>query len=368
MPTYKEDYSGLSAAAGALEGFSDSFMKGLEFNARLKSEAEKAKREAQDLAIKAHKEKIVFDPTTGAVSDRPLNREERVSQEIGAGEHGVRLRRDESGNVTDWSYDPNSPKMIAAKTAGQIGLNRNDRAQENLENRKDIVDRREHENVLRRINSNPNVKQRLTQYQNLGNSLNLITQSDSLTPQQIMEFQQAVRSNLGIKGTSGIGERDETYFKTLGMNAANWKQFLTGDPAKLSKDSSLMHHFKQLAQIEQSSIAGQFDKSLKAASGGHKSMYDRRPDLLADLQDAVVHQKGQLEPVPQAPEAQGLVAPGLVSPKKGFLSGLVDKGKEMIGMGQEHPQDQEALTWAKEMLKQNPNDPKAQAILKANGL
>lgn len=222
---------------------------------------------------------------------------------------------------------------------------------QSLDLRKDAIDRREHERVLTRINSNPNVKQRLTQYQNLDNALKIITDTDSLTPNQIHEFQQAVRSNMGIKGGGGVGEREATYFNSMGLNAANFGQFLTGDPATLAKDTKLMNHLKNMAQVEQKNIRGQFDKSLKAASGGHASMYGRRPDLTEDLKDAM---GGQME--------QMSAPPGLVQGQPGapVQQGVMQGQPAAVA----HPQDTVAIQYAKT----HPNDPNSAEILKRNGL
>ncbi len=367
MADFLQDYSNLAAAGSAFEGFAKGFsdaqdkkMKRMQSEAELEATKAKLERDQDQEKLNLFKEGYKKN-ASGDFQEAPLSPRLRSANKLKAfGEGAQETGVDENGTPTGYTVDPTSPKAVAARTASQIGLNRNERAQEGVEIRRDTIDRREHERVLSRINSNPNVKARLTQYQNLDNALGIITQSDSLTPQQIYEFQQAVRSNLGIKGSSGVGEREETYFKTAGLNAANWKQFLTGEPANIAKDSKLLHHFQQLAQIEQQNISGQFDKSLNAAAGGHKSMYDRRPDLKEDLKDAVNAQREQMQ-APQQP--QGLIQQqGLVG------GGLVRGGAAQAPAAAPHPQDQMAVQWAQQQLKQNPQDPKALAILKANGM
>lgn len=378
------DYSNLAAAGSAFKGFAEGFenaqdrkMKNMEREAQMRAldtrmqrekdqtdienrraaiqertEAAKSAKEAQDASIAAYKQKLIVGPD-GKVTPRtnydPMEQAEAQRHDI---VQGYNTKFGPSGEYLGTEVDPASlkAKQAEAKIAAeaqarsfreksfdlrqQDSEKRNERQDKGLDLRNDVVDRREHERVLSRINANPNVKQRLTQYQNLDNALGIVTQSDNLTPQQIMEFQQAVRANLGIKGSSGVGEREETFFKTLGMKAENWKQFLTGDPAMISKDSNLIHHFQNLAKIEQQNISSQFDKSLGAAAGGHKSMYDRRPDLKEDLKDAMQLQKEQIAPS---------VAPqGLVS----SAQGLVGQQGLVKGAPQAAPQDPNIAKYA----------------------
>jgi len=162
-----------------------------------------------------------------------------------------------------------------------------DYQQERLNNQTDFRDRGEHEKVLGRLASNKGMKDRINQYQNLSNSLALVENAENLTPQQVDEFQQSVRSNLGIKGTGGVEERAKTFIDTLGLSAARWSQFLTGDPADIAKDSKLVKHIIDLAKVEQQNIKGQFGKMVDTAAKGHSSMYKRRPDLRSDLEEAM---------------------------------------------------------------------------------
>ncbi len=226
----------------------------------------------------------------------------------------------------DFVPDPGSPKQIAAKLGAGRRQDTNDYRNDSLDLRKDTVDRREHERVLTRINSNPNVKTRLQQYQNLDNTLSNIANADHITPEMFDEAQQAVRANLGIKGTSGVDERSNTQMKAMGLNTERWGEFLSFKPGDIGKDNQFLAHIKNLANLEKQNISKQFGKSLEAASSGHKSMYARRPDLMDDLKDAIGAQTSQIDSAPsqQAPPAgmvtasplqkatapQGMVGPG----------------------------------------------------------
>ncbi len=352
---FLEDYSGISAAGSAMQGFfkgmqdiEDRNLKHQEMDAKMKSYQSEMQRHATESALKMREQGLQQDPGTGQIVDAPPTQKQKTDRRLKEIAEGVK----QDPNTGDYVSDPTTPKMKGIE-ASKVKFDSNEEYRKHtIGDRNDTKDRREHERVLTRVNSNPNVKARLTQYQNLDNALKTITDADSLTPQQIMEFQQAVRSNLGIKGTSGVGEREETYFKTAGLNAANWKQFLTGEPAAIAKDSKLLNHFKNLANIEQQNISKQFDKSLGAASAGHASMYSRRADLKADLMDALSAQKEQVG-------GQGLVSPGMISP------GLV-RGPQ-VGIGtpsaNSHPEASAAEQWARS----NPQDPRAQEILKRLG-
>ena len=347
-----DDYSGISGAGAAFQGFAKGFqdakdheLKRQEFDAKMKAHAAQVERDATEAAIKMREHNVQKNQLTGALEDAPLTPRQQSAQRLKEISEGVKI----DPKTGDYVTDPTTPKMKGIE-ASKVKFNTNQEYRQSLiDDKADTKDRREHERVLTRISSNPNAKARLTQYQNLDNALKVITDAESLTPQQIHEFQQAVRSNLGIKGTSGVGEREETYFKTLGLNAASFQQFLTGDPANIAKDSKLLKHFIDLARVEQKNIAKQFDKSLGAASAGHASMYARRADLKADLQDALSAQRESLGLVPGGMVGQGLVG----EPKAG--AGTTSPA---------HPQDNAAIKWARE----NPSDPRSAAILKANGL
>lgn len=166
------------------------------------------------------------------------------------------------------------------------------------------LDRRIHQQVMNNLNNNKDLNQKITSYNNLNNSLSLLLNTKHLTPQQIREFQQAVRGNLGIKGSGGVGEREATYFDDLGLHADAWKQFLTGNPADIAKDSSLVQHLRDLAGQEQSNIGEQFNNRIDQLTSGNESMYDRRPDLRQDLLNKVKNTKGMFKKPASLVEAE----------------------------------------------------------------
>lgn len=163
----------------------------------------------------------------------------------------------------------------------------------------DRMDRMTHNRVLQRLASDQVTKQRLTQYQNLDNALNSLLKAKNITPQSLHEFQQTIRSNLGIKGTSGVIERGNTYMNGLGLKIDEWNQFLSEIPADVDKNHPFVKHFKDLARREQSNIRSQIMDRLDALSEGNGSMYDRRPDLKRDLFRAKAAYTKMVPPVSQ---------------------------------------------------------------------
>lgn len=168
-----------------------------------------------------------------------------------------------------------------------------------------------HSKVVQKIQSDPNLNQRFNQYTNLSNALSNFEAADHATPQAFDELQQAVRANLGIKGGSGIGERELTQMNSLGLNAERMKQFLTGNPADIAKNGPLVQHLTNLVKLEQQNINGQVGKQLNSLSAGHGSMYKKFPELKADLEDAVSQRGNMFAPIGQQPAAAPSVDPGL---------------------------------------------------------
>ncbi len=371
MADFLTDYSGIAAAGEGFKSFAQAYqdaqdrqVKKQESQAKINAMNAQMDRDAQDQALKTHRDGFKQGPG-GPTDLQPdqLNPKEQMDNQLKVFGEGGKIQKDAEGN-TSVVMDPNTPKAMAAKGMQAQRQTSNGFREESLDVRKDTIDRREHERVLTRINANPNIKTRLQQYQNLDNTLSNIANADHVTPEMFDEAQQAVRANLGIKGSSGVGERENTQMKSMGLNAERISEFLSFSPADIGKDNKFLGHIKNLAELEKKNISGQFAKSLEAASAGHKSMYTRRPDLMDDLKDAISAQSGQLDSAPQ----QSAPPQGLVQPQRGFLG----KVGGMLGFGQPaqasapaaapHPQDAAAMQWIQQ--NQNNPDPKIQERVK----
>jgi hypothetical protein len=212
-----------------------------------------------------------------------------------------------------------------------------------------------HQRVLAKLKGDPQMIKRLGQYQNLSNALNNVVAADNLTPQQIDEFQQSVRANIGAGG-GGVGEREHTYLNSLGLNAERFKQFVTGDPAQIAQDDKLVTHIKQLARLEQQNITNQMDKRINVLTAGNKSIYDRRPDYKSDLQDVISAAKDQF--TQEEPPSVATHSPATSSDV-----GIPGVSSAKASNIKPHPQDSVAVQWAKA----NPKDPRSAKILMMNG-
>lgn len=182
------------------------------------------------------------------------------------------------------------------------------------------IDMMAHNKVVTAIKNDPVLKQRLAAENNINNALSVVSDPNvKVTPQQVQELQQTLRRNMGITGSSGVGEREETYIKTLGMNVNNIKQFLSGSPQDVSSNKDLMNHFKDMAKIEKNNIENQMQKRLGVVSGGYGSMYKRRADLKGDLDELVQSASGQFGTDMQGLNGPLQESPGLINQKPGGL-------------------------------------------------
>lgn len=188
----------------------------------------------------------------------------------------------DAGKITTQMIE-NHAKLKTAEKKGEM----TDFQYANLELRKDNADKGQHRIAILALNNNKALNDRLGQFQNLKNSMSIITDAKKVGPQQIHEFQQSLRSNLGIKGTGGVDERDKTYFDSAELRFEDWKQFLNGTPADIAKNSEMMKHLIDISNAERKSISAGVDNMVDRLAAGNASMYKRRPDLWADLLEKI---------------------------------------------------------------------------------
>lgn len=366
------DYSNTAAAGAAFEGFAkalgdaqDKAIQRREHEAKLNAMQTQMEREKAQTQIEAFKNGLA-PSATGGFEPRALAPRERAQNQLKAAGEGYKSTgTDELGYDTGYEFDPNSAK------GKQIDAS-NGYKREGLDVRRDRMDRGEHQQVINAVNRNPTLKSRLLQYQNLENALSNLTNAEHITPQQFHEAQQSIRSNLGIKGTSGVDERSGTYLNSLGLKSDNWNQFLTGVPQDMKPNDPFLKHIKNLAGLEQRNARAQYQKALQAASGGHSSMYSRRPDLQADLEDAILRQEQQIGP------AQGAQPTSLVQPKSALVPfglGVGPHPEPQVPQEQApapHPQDAAAVQKAQAILNDKNARPedhqKARMVLQLNGV
>lgn len=183
------------------------------------------------------------------------------------------------------------------------------------------IDEMNHTRVVNNLKNDKQLLTQLTPYNNLEKGLDLATTADKTPPQQLEELQQVIRGSSGLQGKSGVGERADTYIKTLGMKRADAMQFLTGNIQDVKDKQFLIDHLSQLAEIERSLIRKQMDKRISTVSGGFDTMYQRRPDLKGD-RDALV--KGVLEQF--SPDSSQETGAGAQAPAPAV--GTIQPGKD----------------------------------------
>lgn len=260
----------------------------------------------KQLSANADKAGIPINPTLLAGADDPTY--QPMFAKLKEGFDGIAVKNPEmynqmmSGLIPALGADDVMTKIIPQMASNMVALQKAAEAAKAKENSSEQVqarwDRRQaqaaHNQVVSAIKKDPQVRQRLGQYQNLDNALSIITDAKKIGPQQIHDFQQAVRSNLGIKGTGGVDERAKTLIDTAGLHAENWKQFLSGEPADMAKNSDLITHLKDLAQVEKGNIADQLDSQVNTLAEGQGHIYKQFPEMKASLDALVRSAKGRV--------------------------------------------------------------------------
>jgi hypothetical protein len=167
----------------------------------------------------------------------------------------------------------------------------------------DRMDNMAHQNTLKAIRGDKNLRDKLVQSQNLGNALMNLSKADHITPQQFDEAQQAIRANLGIKAGSGVGERERTQINDMGLSVDRIKQILSSTPADVNQPEFLAH-IQNLASIEQENIRNQFHSRLAAISGGNPDMYRRHPEYQEGINEILGAQMAQIPTPGSIPKAK----------------------------------------------------------------
>ncbi len=150
-----------------------------------------------------------------------------------------------------------------------------------------------HEQIIKDMRLDPFVATNLVNFNKIDNALAQIS-SGQVTPAQMHEFQQIVRSASGVPGGGTAEERSKTFINTLGYNWANIKQFLSGNMANLDKNGQIPEHFRNLARTEQQLARDRLMERWDLIAAGHSWVYKDRPDLFKDLLNASAANRKQL--------------------------------------------------------------------------
>lgn len=218
------------------------------------------------------------------------------------------VMEDENGNLIPIPGGALEAAINLKKAQADYASGRNDVAENKMDFSKNTQLEKQqnmiHDRVVGRIQKDPVLTKQFTQYSNLNNALTNFANAPTATPQAFDELQQAVRSNLGIKAGSAVGERERTTMNSLGLNTDRMIQFLTGNPQDIARDAGFAKHIKDLAALEQKNIRSQVDKRINTLSAGHASMYKSRPDLRDDLNSLTETASSAYAPSAQT-ESQG---------------------------------------------------------------
>lgn len=185
-----------------------------------------------------------------------------------------------------------------------------------------------HQKALNSVNSRP-VQTLLTGFQNLDNAINNFTKGGA-TAAEYNELQQAVRSNMGVKGSGGVEERAKTYANSTGINASALIQFLTGDPQSVLKSSpKLAEQIISVAKLEMENKKKQASGLLDTHAKGYKTFYKKHPDLRDDFEATKSGILNQFSST--SPEAPSEV---IIQGKRANLSGLQSAYKAAVNKQQ----------------------------------
>lgn len=169
------------------------------------------------------------------------------------------------------------------------------KAQGYMTTKQEQVDYNVHKSAVDSVVNDKSTNNLLTTMQNLQQAKQNFLKGGA-TAQEFNELQQAVRSNLGIKGNGGVGEREATYLKELGIDVGSVNQFITGNLADVTKSAPEMaNQIMKLVDLETANKQRLGLQQIDKNSLKYGSFY-KRPSMQAhygDFQNTVQAQKDQ---------------------------------------------------------------------------
>jgi len=251
---------------------------------------------AQILPAAAQQTKYQGDTTQGSFNIPGLGTFQRDPNVRSKAEKEQLDYQDKTDKHNQYLYE-HSPEGRAQKQQERIDT-ANGIANATMGKLQERSDLQTHQNNLKEIKHNPALNEQIGKINQLDSALALVEKADHLTVQQINEFQQAVRSSLGISGGGSVGEREHTYLKSLGLDTADAIQFITGKPADISQNNDIVMHMKQLSKNARENLSYQFDKQLAASADVDASIYENHPKLKQDLIRAIKNKRAVIsEPI-----------------------------------------------------------------------
>lgn len=148
-----------------------------------------------------------------------------------------------------------------------------------------------HQQLVAQLAKDKPLTQEVQGYGTLSNSMALVEKTKELTPQQLKEAQRSIMQAMAMSGNgSTVGdERAQMYLSSIGQDSERVMQWLTGDPAKLDKNSPLTNHIINMAKIEQQNLKDLSERRINALYPGYNWIYeDPRFEDLKRSRDAAL--------------------------------------------------------------------------------
>lgn len=358
MADYVNNQAGLGALASGIQGFADSFVKGrdmkykeMEREAQMEAIKSKMERDKFMDAVSAHKERIDYDPNTNRVTDLPETERERNAAQLTGMEKGVNVNYDPEGKRLPLTYNQNSPQMVAARTKQDLGGQRIDIQRQRLGNTLDTSASKAGQS----IEEDPIIKDLTNSRQSLTRGKSLLNGNQPLTYNNLNAVQQDVINAMTKGSQSSEGkvnrEMQESWIGKWNNIMAKSGKYGPGNDIR-KQDPGLYKQIQGLLAEVDSSIG-------QNLAGRTKNLASSYSETSNEKTKNVIKKKLEQYAPEQAPEGLVQAQPGLVGSQ-----GLVQGGAPQAPAAAPHPQDNAALQWAKA----NPQDPRAAAIMKANGL
>jgi hypothetical protein len=166
---------------------------------------------------------------------------------------------------------------------------------------------------------------------------------------QTRELATSVGALLSNGSSTAVSQIDELVPHTMKGNAAKIAEWVTGDPQGSQQQKFIKLYADTAAREKQTAAKQIVQAQVKKAFSTHKKLKDLDPDAFySNLSAATGLDTDQIKDMEK---------------QKGFKGQLLDEAAPKPAV-KPHHQDDEAVKWANA----NPKDPRAAAILKANGL
>lgn len=133
-----------------------------------------------------------------------------------------------------------------------------------------------HKTILQKLDQNKGLQNQLAVTRGLEAAATSISTSKNITKEQVEDFQSGIIAALqaGRSGQGSMHERMARYFNSIGWDVKDGIQYLTGNPAEISKNDALLKHLKDLASIEARNSQAQSGEMINNLVSGYEHIYE----------------------------------------------------------------------------------------------